>query len=367
MSAGIAALLAQTAEMSGKAAFQTLAVVGDDTAISANQMIGGQPERKIPMVWRVVKGSLRNKAIIIPVALLFSYTMPGLILASLAVGGVLLSFDSVDKLVHKKLSAPKGPVSEAYANDHVAWENRHVKRALKTDLVLSAETTVVSLWAVAAAPFIVQAGAVVAAGLAMTAGVYTVVASIIKMDDMGKWLKEKQGNDIMSKAMRAVGKIAAPAAPKLIKVIGALGTAAMFVVGGTMIVHGIPGAEHLVSGALGFLGTNPLVHGAGMAVANAGLGIVAGFAALPVAKVIGPPLGKLYDKAVALWHKIRPPKPVKPEDRIDDEPLPEPSKDALKGAPDVKAALANAVAAKPANQNTPTPVPKPECKAPELR
>ncbi|MEZ0223951.1 MAG: DUF808 family protein [Alphaproteobacteria bacterium] len=354
MSAGFFALLQQMAVMSQRAAVRTLGVVGDDLAVSCNQLIGGQPERKIPMVWSVVKGSLRNKAILIPCALALSFTFPVAIMPVLAAGGALLCFDSMDKLVHKKLKPPTGQVSEAYANDHAAWEKRHVKRALRTDLVLSAEITTVSLWTVAGMPFLVQLGTLVTTGLGMTAAVYGVAAGIIKMDDAGAALLKVKGNNIFAKAARGAGKVIGHAAPKVIKVIGYLGTAAMFLVGGGMLVHGIPGGEHLMASAVGAVSANALVQGALVVAAETALGLVAGIAALPVAKVVAPPLRKGYEFCAKIVNKLRhrQPEANDDEDVAAPVPAPEAAKDALKGA-NVKTAL-NAAAGKPAN-DTPLP------------
>ncbi len=168
----------------------------------------------------------------------------------------------------------------------------------------------------------------------MTAGVYATVAGIIKMDDMGAALSKAKGDGIPARLARVAGNLIGHAAPKIIKVIGALGTAAMFVVGGTMLVHGIPGGEHLVSNALSVLGTNPVVLGAAGMAANAVLGIAAGLAAVPVAKVVVPPAKKLFDFAKKQYRMVR---PVKQAAVVMPEPLPKP--EALKNVPDVKAAV----------------------------
>ena len=354
MSAGLTALLQQMAALSKTAASRTLGVVGDDLAISANQLIGGQPERKLPMVLQVVKGSLRNKAIMIPCALALSFTFPALILPALTIGGALLCFDSVDKIVHKKLK-PEKTATEAEENDHAAWEKRHIKRALKTDLLLSAEITTVSLGVVVGAPFLVQLAAMAVAGVAMTAGVYGIVAGLIKFDDVGAGLAKMSGKNIFAKALRGVGKAIVHAAPPLIKTIGFLGTAAMFFVGGGMLVHGIPGGEHLMASAAGAIASNAVVQGAVTVLAETALGLAAGFAAIPVAKVVVPP----YRKAVAFFKglagKVRDKLPAPAED-IDAEPAPQPSPDALKSVPGLKADL-NAAAAPVANDNQSPPAP----------
>ncbi|MEZ0259618.1 MAG: DUF808 family protein [Alphaproteobacteria bacterium] len=300
MSAGLLALLQETATATQGAMVKTTGVVCDDLAVSCNQFIGGQPDRKIPMVMKVAKRSLINKAILIPSALALSLTFPAAILPALAVGGALLCYDSMHKITHKAIKPPPVAVSEAYANDHAAWEKRHVKSAMHTDLVLSAEVTTVSLWSVTGAPVLVQLGTLTATGLAMTAAVYTAVAAIIKMDDAGVALEKVKGNGLFAKTCHKAGKAIGHVAPKLIKTIGVVGMAAMFLVGGTMLVHGIPGGEHLVGAAVSALGANAVVQAVAVVALQFGVGVVAGIASLPVAKVVIP----AYKKSVAWTRKL---------------------------------------------------------------
>lgn len=344
MSAGFLSLLQQMAAMSKQAAVRTVGVVGDDLAISCNQLIGGQPERKLPMVMKVVKGSLKNKAIMIPCALALSATFPGAIVPALTVGGALLCFDSVDKIIHKKLKPIRQP-NEAEDNDHAAWEQRHVKRALRTDLLLSAEITTVSLWTVMGAPFLVQLAAMAAAGVAMTAGVYGIVGGLIKFDDVGAALTQTPGRNIASKALRGIGKAIVHAAPPLIKTIGLLGTAAMFFVGGGMLVNGIPGGGHILASAVCAVSSSALVQGVLTVVGEAAVGLLSGFAAIPVAKVVLPPYRKAVALGKTLVKKVRVPMQVTVTPPAGDPPA-----SALKSVPDAKASL-NAAAARPANDN----------------
>jgi predicted DNA repair protein MutK len=362
MSAGFLTLLKQAAAMSQKAAAKTLGVVGDDLAISANQLIGGQPERKLPMVMKVVKGSLKNKALMIPCALALSFTFPALIAPIMTVGGALLCFDSVDKIVHKKLKPEKSGSSEAEDNDHNAWEKRHIKRALKTDLLLSAEVTTVSMGTVVGQPFLIQLAAMSAAGLAMTAGVYGFVAGLIKFDDIGAALEKTKGKNIFAKAARGVGKAIVHAAPPLIKVIGLIGTAAMFCVGGGMLLHGIPGGEHLMATAVGSIASNTLAQGALTLAAQGAFGLASGFAALPPGRALMPLYHKAVDFVKDTVNKARHRLPAPAED-IDAEPAPLPSPDALTSVPDVKADL-NAAAKPVANDNQLAPAPEAKAQPP---
>lgn len=345
MSAGFLTLLKQMAVMAERAAAKTVGVVGDDLAISCNQLIGGQPERKLPMVLKVVKGSLKNKAVLIPCALALSFTFPAAILPALTIGGALLCFDSVDKIVHKKLK-PVKQKSEAEDNDHVAWEKRHIKRALKTDLLLSAEVTTVSLGVVVGMPFLVQLGAMAAAGLAMTAAVYGVVAGIIKMDDIGAALVKTPGANPAAKAARGIGKAIVHAAPKVIKTIGVAGTVAMFFVGGGMLIHGIPGGEQLMAAGLSAITSNGILQGALAVAGETALGLAAGFAAIPVAKVVVPPCRNVMEFCRGLINKVRHQLP-EPADDVDEAPAPEASPNALKAT---LSAELNAAAKAPASE-----------------
>lgn len=355
MSAGLLALLQETAAATQGAVVKTTGVVCDDLAVSCNQFIGGQPDRKIPMVMKVARRSLVNKAVLIPSALALSLTFPAAILPALAIGGALLCYDSMHKITHKAITPPPVAVSEAYANDHAAWEKRHVKRAMHTDLVLSAEVTTVSLWSVTGAPLLVQLGTLTATGLVMTAAVYTAVAGIIKMDDAGLALEKVKGDGVFAKTCHKAGKAIGHVAPKLIKTIGVLGMAAMFLVGGSMLLHGIPGGEHLMGTALSFLGQNAAVQAIGGVVAQFAVGVVAGVASLPVAKVVIP----AYHKTAAWTRralektglvKIRKPLPapsLQPAPEASPKPLPEKgaAANALKAATQLPA---NDVKAQPA-------------------
>ncbi|MCC7035741.1 MAG: DUF808 family protein [Alphaproteobacteria bacterium] len=345
MSAGFAAQLGEIAALSQRATVQTLGVVGDDTAIACNLLIGGQSHRKLPMVWQVFKGALKNKAILIPTALGLTFTVPGLIVPMLAAGGALLCYDAMEKIVHRKMKAPKPDANEAHAQDHAGWEKQHIKHAIRTDLLLSAEITTVSLLTVAGAPFLIQLGTLSATALAMTVGVYATVAGVIKLDDLGDALAAKKGDSVFSKTVRASGEGLVRIAPKLIKAIGLLGSAAMFVVGGTMLVHGIPGADHVATAALGYLSSNTLVQGAASLALHGGVGLIAGVATQPVGKAVKPYLRSAVAYVKKTVQKFKPAAPAK---LTLARPVPAlvPANDSFAKMPDVKAAI-NAAAEKP--------------------
>src|SRR3972149_1222954 len=171
MSAGFLSVLNQALILAKEATVRTMGIVGDDLAINAKQLSGGDSDRELPMVYAVAKGSLINKAILNPSALLLGVTLPGLIMPLLTIGGAYLCYEGIEKFLHrKKANVPRKTGHEVA--DPAAWEKKKGRKAIKPALILSAEITAVSLWIVAAAPFIVQAAAMVASGIAMTVVVY---------------------------------------------------------------------------------------------------------------------------------------------------------------------------------------------------
>lgn len=246
----IATLLDDVAVMTKVAAKKTAGVLGDDLALNAQQVAGVSAERELPVVWAVAKGSLVNKVILVPAALLISAFIPILIAPLLMIGGAYLCFEGFEKLAHKFLHSSveddihRQELIAAVANpqvDLVAFEQEKIKGAIRTDFVLSAEIIVISLGSAAAATFTTQAAVVVSIALIMTVGVYGFVALIVKLDDIGLHLTRKQN------AVSAVlGRGLVAAAPKLMKLLSVLGTAAMFMVGGGIIIHGVPILYHFI-------------------------------------------------------------------------------------------------------------------------
>jgi len=246
-----AAMADDVSVMTKVAAQKTAGVLGDDLALNAQQVTGVRAEREIPVVWAVAKGSFINKVILVPTALLISAFAPWAVTPLLMVGGAFLCFEGFEKVAHKLLHAQHEDDAEheshakANANpavDLVAFEKDKIKGAVRTDFILSAEIIAITLGTVAAAPFTQQVAAVI-----MTIGVYGLVAGIVKLDDLGLWLNGKA-----SSAARAVGSGILRAAPWLMKGLSIAGTAAMFLVGGGILVHGVPMLHHAVdaSGAV---------------------------------------------------------------------------------------------------------------------
>ncbi len=247
--------------MTKVAAQKTAAVLGDDLALNAEQVTGVRADRELPVVWAVARGSLVNKAILVPAALAISALIPWAITPLLMLGGTYLCFEGVEKLAHKWLERHEPAASHAAAHpepagetaprggraptaqDIAAMEKTKVRGAIRTDFILSAEIIVITLGAVSGAPLMQQVAVLVAIAAGMTLGVYGLVAGIVKLDDMGLWLMRRP-NAVLCR----IGQALVAAAPKLMKFLSVAGTAAMFLVGGGIIVHGIPALTHRIEG-----------------------------------------------------------------------------------------------------------------------
>lgn len=247
----IAALLDDVAVLTKVAAKKTAGVLGDDLALNAQQVTGVSANRELPVVWAVAKGSLVNKAILVPAALAISAWLPWAITPLMMIGGAFLCYEGVEKLAHKFLhskeedQAHKAERVKVLADENVdlvAWEKDKIKGAVRTDFILSAEIIVLSLGVVSNAPFGQQVAALVAIALGMTLFVYGLVAGIVKLDDIGAWLLDK------GRALAAVGRGLLYATPWLMRGLSVAGTAAMFLVGGGILVHAIPALHHFVIG-----------------------------------------------------------------------------------------------------------------------
>ena len=247
----IASILDDVAMMTKVAAKKTAGVLGDDLALNAQQVSGVRAERELPVVWAVAIGSLKNKLILVPAALLISAFLPWAVTPVLMLGGLYLCFEGVEKLAHKWLHGAAESEAEHIAElaalsdpevDLVALEADKIKGAIRTDFVLSAEIIVIALGTVADKAFSVQVAVLAGIGLIMTVGVYGIVAAIVKMDDLGLYLLEKPGA-----VARLIGRGLLLAAPKLMKALAVIGTVAMFMVGGGILTHGMPPVHHAIA------------------------------------------------------------------------------------------------------------------------
>lgn len=247
----IATVLDDVALMSKVAAKKTAGVLGDDLALNAQQVTGIRAERELPVVWAVAKGSFRNKLILVPSALGISLVAPWAITPLLMAGGAFLCFEGAEKILHPLLhrdeeAAHHTALTQAVANeqvDMVAFEREKIQGAVRTDFILSAEIVVITLGTVALAPLTQQVLVVSGVALAMTVGVYGLVAAIVKMDDAGLHLSQRSNG-----AAQFVGRGLLATAPRLMKALSVVGTAAMFLVGGSILLHGVPGAHEWTHG-----------------------------------------------------------------------------------------------------------------------
>jgi predicted DNA repair protein MutK len=277
-----ATILDDVAAMTKVAAKKTAGVVGDDLALNAKALQGIDPSREIPIVLAVARGSAINKVIIIPAALIISVLAPWLIKPLLMLGGAFLCFEGVEKLIEKFLHKPDHGISHAHTQeqfikDPVAFEAEKIKGAVRTDFILSAEVIVIALNAVAAATLAVQVGVLVTIGVAMTVLIYGLVAGLIKLDDLGLHWSKKKG------FLKICGEKILVAAPVLMKIIGIIGTAAMFIVGGEIIVHGIYPLDAFLHDLIAPFGSG-FVHGLAFVTCAAFVGIVSGILSIPLFK-----------------------------------------------------------------------------------
>ena len=278
-----AAVVDDVAALTKVATQKTAGVLGDDLALNAEQVTGVATDRELPVVWAVAKGSFVNKAILVPAALVISAVAPWAVTPLLMLGGAFLCFEGFEKLAHKFLhskhedEAEHRETLEALADpnvDLVAFEKEKIKGAVRTDFVLSAEIIAITLGTVATAPFGTRVLVLTGIALIMTVGVYGLVAAIVKLDDAGIYLSRKE-----AAPLRAAGAGILKAAPWLMRFLSIAGTAAMFLVGGGILSHGIPALHHW---------TEALATGGGWRAAlmpsllNAGVGVVAGAITLGV-------------------------------------------------------------------------------------
>ncbi len=248
----IATLLDDVAVMTKVAAQKTAGVLGDDLALNAQQVSGVRADRELPVVWAVAKGSFLNKLILVPTALAISYFAPKLITPLLMLGGAYLCFEGAEKVLHKFFHSKKEDHKNHKLNlaankdahiDLVQFEKEKIKGAIRTDFVLSGEIIVITLGTVAGAVFSKQLAVLSSIAMVMTVGVYGLVAAIVKVDDAGLALMQSKRS-----AAQALGRAILVFAPWLMKSLSVIGTIAMFLVGGSILLHGVPVLSHIIDG-----------------------------------------------------------------------------------------------------------------------
>ncbi|WP_428943399.1 DUF808 family protein [Pantoea sp. FN060301] len=288
----IATLLDDISVMGKLAAKKTAGVLGDDLSLNAQQVSGVKANRELPVVWGVAKGSFINKLILVPLALAISALAPWAITPLLMVGGAYLCYEGVEKVVHSlhksKEKTPEARMErlKSLSQENAAdFEQKKIKGAIRTDFILSAEIVAITLGIVSEAPLMTQVLVLSGIAILVTVGVYGIVAGIVKVDDLGMWLQKKT-----SAVAQAVGGALLAMAPWMMKILSVVGTLAMFLVGGGIIVHGLPALHHLIehavegySGIIGSLTTN---------LANLVIGLIVGSVVLLIVNLIARLRGK---------------------------------------------------------------------------
>ncbi len=282
----IAMLLDDVAVLSKVAAKKTAGVLGDDLAVNAEQLSGGlKADRELPVVWAVFKGSMLNKAILVPIALLLSYFLPMVIMPLLMLGGAYLCYEGFEKVWHSYAHKSENKEQHeklvtALQDDNVditTYEKDKIKGAIRTDFILSAEIIIIALGTVADKPIGTQISVLVFIAILMTIGVYGLVAGIVKIDDGGLLLVKDKSLSFWGKAKRALGYFMIDFAPKLMKFLAIAGTVAMWLVGGSLITHGVPAFHHIIEAATQLVGSVPVISGLLVAITPLFIDLIVGF------------------------------------------------------------------------------------------
>lgn len=251
----IASILDDVAVMSKVAAKKTAGVLGDDLALNAQQVTGVTADRELPVVWAVAIGSFKNKFILVPAAIAISTFIPWAVTPLLMLGGAFLCYEGFEKLAHKvmqnkaEINVHHIELVEALANrgvDMATFEKDKIQGAIRTDFILSAEIIVITLGTVAMESFWKQVAVLTTIAIIMTVGVYGLVAGIVKLDDGGIYLSQKSGANLLRKIQRCIGSAILKIAPYMMKSLSIVGTVAMFMVGGGILIHGIFGESELI-------------------------------------------------------------------------------------------------------------------------
>jgi predicted DNA repair protein MutK len=282
----IAMLLDDVAVLSKVAAKKTAGVLGDDLAVNAEQLSGGiRADRELPVVWAVFKGSMLNKAILVPIALLLSYFLPALIMPLLMIGGAYLCYEGFEKVWHnysnkKAATEHKEKLIQALQDPTVdvqEFEKDKIKGAIRTDFILSAEIIIIALGTVSDKEISTQISVLVFIAVLMTIGVYGLVAGIVKIDDGGLALIKDKSSTVWGKFKRVLGQFMIGFAPKLMKFLAVAGTVAMWLVGGSLITHGIHALAPFITNATTLASSTPLIGGVLAAVTPITIDLVIGF------------------------------------------------------------------------------------------
>lgn len=297
----IVTILDDVSTMSKVALEKTAGVVGDDLALNAKQIIGVKVNRELPIVWAVAKGSLINKAILVPAALLISYATPWLVMPLLMLGGLYLCYEGVEKLLHKWFhpkdhahDTKQEKLENVEATNSVAQDEQSekikIRGAIRTDFILSAEIIVIALGTVAHVSLGMRALVLCAIAILMTVGVYGLVGAILKIDDLGIWMQTRSGEGSSVRLQHKMGRFLVALAPYLMRFLAVAGTVAMFLVGGGIVVHSIEPIhhwlEHILEPVAHLQYVGGVAHWLAEAIFNLAVGVGAGLVIVLVEKVV---------------------------------------------------------------------------------
>lgn len=243
----IAALMDDVAMASKIATKKTAGILGDDLAVNAEKATGFLESREIPVLWAITKGSFLNKLIIVPVILALNAFLPVATKIALIIGGFYLAYEGVEKIIHFLFHKEKkgGEVIEENNEDSHDAEKKKVRSAILTDFILSLEIVIIALSTVLEEPLLTQILTVSVVAIVATAGVYGIVALIVRMDDAGyKLIRKSDGKGVFN----ALGNFLVKALPIVIKALGLIGTIALILVSGGIFVHQIDYFHHILPG-----------------------------------------------------------------------------------------------------------------------
>ncbi|MGV8803399.1 MAG: DUF808 domain-containing protein [Polaromonas sp.] len=305
----IASVLDDVALLSKVAAKKTAGVLGDDLALNAEQVSGVKADRELPVVWAVAKGSFINKAILVPAALAISALAPWAVTPLLMIGGAFLCYEGFEKLAHKfthsaaEDAAAQEVLLTALANPAIdlrTIEQDKIKGAVRTDFILSAEIVAITLGTVQTSPFATQVAVLCGIAVAMTVGVYGLVAGIVKLDDGGLYLSQRAGGGVWAGFQRSFGRGILRMAPWLMKGLSVAGTVAMFLVGGGILTHGVGVLHHGIEAAAQQAGE---INGIGA--------VLEALTPMALNALVGVVAGALVLLGVTLLARLRKPQPQK--------------------------------------------------------
>ena len=330
--------LSTIASLTATATTRAVGLCFDEVAVNTSILQELEQKRKNRAVLKVMGFSFGIKMLVIPAALALTAVAPGIIVPLLTVGGLHLAAEGVRHMREKHDNNHKkdNDADEGKNLSPEQVEKARIKKVLVIDGLLSVEITVMSLGVIAGLPALAAGAVLAATGALRTAGMYSVIAGILNIPRAAKWLEARKGDGLVAKAARGVGKKLEKSMPYIIKGFQIAGTLALLMIGGGLLIHGIPGGEHLMTNALGVLGSNPIVQGLAVRVVETVVGLGAGFVARPVMDKMFDAIGNSFKKGKELAQKAFKSKPKKQPAPVIAPPAPANNNTPLQNAPKAK-------------------------------